>query len=41
MAGRLNWISDMLGKNQSEQIQAMKERAGMIMRKSSVSSEES
>ena len=38
MAGKLNWLSDMLGKNQTEQIQAMKDRAGWIMRKSSVSS---
>ena len=34
----MNWLSDMLGKNQTEQIQAMKDRAGWIMRKSSVSS---
>ena len=38
MAVKLNWLSDMLGKNQTEQIQAMKNRAGRIMRESIVSS---
>ena len=38
MAARADWLSDMTGKSPSEQIQAMKERAGYILRKPSVSS---
>lgn len=38
MAARADWLTDLVGKNKSEQIQAMKDRAGYILRKPSVSS---